>query len=60
MSKEKEVGMFDKVVISFAILGAIVSLFKAGVVAAIIKFIFIIVFFYAARGLWKWVISDRH
>ena len=59
MSNNSDVGLFDKVVISLAILCFIVALFKAGILAAIGKFFFVIIFFYAARGLWFWIMEDR-
>ena len=59
MSEGKEIGLFDKLVISFATLASIVNLFKIGVSAAIVKCIFIIVFFYTARRLWYWIIHDQ-
>ncbi|HAS6239120.1 TPA: hypothetical protein I7181_15115 [Vibrio vulnificus] len=53
------VGIFDKIVISMAILSFIVAFFKAGIMAAIGKFFFVIAFFYVAKGLWFWIMDNR-
>ncbi|EHZ2723059.1 TPA: hypothetical protein N2903_003991 [Vibrio parahaemolyticus] len=53
------VGIFDKIVISMAILSFIVALFKAGIMAAIGKFFFVIAFFYVAKVLWFWIMDNR-
>ncbi|WP_316678576.1 hypothetical protein [uncultured Tolumonas sp.] len=59
MKDEKEVNLFDKIVISLAVLAGIISLFKGGLIAALLKFIFVIIFFYATRGLFLWIIKNN-
>lgn len=59
MTKENEVGLFDKIVISLAILAGIVSLFKGGILAAFLKFLFVLIFFYVARALFLWIASKN-
>ncbi|MGR5411008.1 hypothetical protein [Vibrio sp. PNB22_8_1] len=56
--EENEISLYFKIVIAVAILGSIVALFKAGFVAAILKFIFVIIFGVVAKALWDWIVGD--
>lgn len=59
MSKQTEgVPLYDKIVISSAILIALISLLKVGIMKAIINFVFIIVFLKTIQVLWHWIRSD--
>ena len=55
----EDISIWDKVVISTAILAAIVGLFKAGPIAAILKFFFVIVFLTALKVLVIWIFTDN-
>ncbi|GHA67464.1 hypothetical protein ACFFLZ_10235 [Photobacterium aphoticum] len=58
MNDNNEVSLYNKIVISVAILGSLVALFKAGLVAAIVKFVFVIIFGAVAKALWDWIVGD--
>lgn len=52
-------GLWEKFTIATAILGAIVSLFKTGPIAALVNFVFIIVFLTVLKALVIWVVTDN-
>lgn len=59
MLSKKEVDLPDKIIISFAILTAIVTTFKRGFGVGAINFIYILTLCYTARVLWNWIVSDN-
>lgn len=52
------IGFYDKIVISVAILAFISGLFKVGIVAAILKFFFVLIFLKVLQFLLCWIVSD--
>ncbi|SKA54679.1 hypothetical protein [Photobacterium toruni] len=56
--ESNKLGLWERITIATAILGAIVGLFKEGPIAALIKFVFILVFMIALKTLVIWVFTD--
>lgn len=53
-----QIGLYDKITISFAILTSIPTLFDSGFFSAIMNFVSVFIFFKVMQLLWAWISSD--